>query len=128
MYLVAQLFPTLCNPMDCSPPGSYVLGDSPGKNIGVGCHFLLQGIFPMQGSNPGLPHCRWILYQLSHKGSKFSIYRENMYVGWWCCHFIDENLRPDEVAWPVFEPLTTLPFSLASQQVLITCITNNVLI
>ena len=41
--------------------------DSPGKNTGVGCHALLQGIFPTQGSNPGLPHCRWILYHLSHK-------------------------------------------------------------
>ena len=43
--------------------------DSPGKNTGVGCHFLLQGIFPNQGLNPGLLHCRWILYQLSHQGS-----------------------------------------------------------
>ena len=42
---------------------------SPGKNIGIGCLFLLQGIFPTQGSNPGLPHCRRILYQMSHKGS-----------------------------------------------------------
>ena len=40
-----------------------------GKNIGVGCHFLLQGIFPTQGSNPGLPHCRQTLYRLSHQGS-----------------------------------------------------------
>ena len=39
------------------------------KNTGVGSLSLLQGIFPTQGSNPGLPHCRWILYQLSHKGS-----------------------------------------------------------
>ena len=39
--------------------------DSPGKNTGVGCHALLQGIFPTQGSNPGLPHSRRILYQLS---------------------------------------------------------------
>ena len=39
--------------------------DSPGKNTGVGCHFLLQGIFLTQGSNPGLLHCRKILYQLS---------------------------------------------------------------
>ena len=39
------------------------------KNTGVGSHSLLQGIFPTQGSNPGLPHCRQILYQLSHKGS-----------------------------------------------------------
>ena len=38
------------------------------KNIGVGCHFLLQGIFPTQGVNPGLPHCRRILYHLSHQG------------------------------------------------------------
>ena len=55
--------------MDCSLPGASVHGDSPGKNTGVGCHALLQGIFPTQGSNPGLPHCRWILYQLSHQGS-----------------------------------------------------------
>ena len=39
------------------------------KNTGVGNLSLLQGIFPAQGSNPGLPHYRWILYQLSHKGS-----------------------------------------------------------
>ena len=41
-----QSYPTLCDPMDCSPPGSSVPWDSPGKNTGVGCHFLLQGIFP----------------------------------------------------------------------------------
>ena len=55
--------------MDCSPPGSSVHGDSPGKSSGVGCHALLQGIFPTQGSNPGLLHCRQILYFLSHQGS-----------------------------------------------------------
>ena len=43
--------------------------DSPGKNIGVGCHFLLQGIFLTQESNPGLLHCRQILYQVSYQGS-----------------------------------------------------------
>ena len=43
--------------------------NSPVQNIGVGSLSLLQGIFPTQGSNPGLPHCRQILYQLSHKGS-----------------------------------------------------------
>ena len=42
----------LCDPMDCSPSGSSVHGDSPGKNTGVGCYALLQGIFPTQGSNP----------------------------------------------------------------------------
>ena len=40
-----------------------------GSDIGVGCQFLLQGIFPTNGSNPGLPHCRQILYHLSHRGS-----------------------------------------------------------
>ena len=51
LCLVAQLYPTLCQPMDCSPPGSSVHGDSPGHNTGLGCHALLQGIFPKQGSN-----------------------------------------------------------------------------
>ena len=45
LYLVAQSCPTLCDPMDCSSPGSSVHGDSLGKNTGVGCHALLQGIF-----------------------------------------------------------------------------------
>ena len=61
LCLVTQSCPTLCNPMDHGLPGSSVYGDSPVKNTGVGCHALLQGIFPTQGSNPGLPHCRWIL-------------------------------------------------------------------
>ena len=60
LCLITQLRPTLCNPMDCSLPGSSVHGDSPGKNTGVGCHDLLQEIFPAQGLNPGLPHCRWV--------------------------------------------------------------------
>ena len=67
--LVTQSCPTLCDPMDYSPPGSSDHGDSPGKNTGVGCYALLQGIFPTQGSNPGLPHCKQILYGLSHQGS-----------------------------------------------------------
>ena len=46
--LVTQFCPTLCSLMDCSPPGSPVHGDSPGKNSGVGCHALLQGIFPAE--------------------------------------------------------------------------------
>ena len=57
------------DPMNCSPPGSSVRGDSPGKNTGVGCHALLQVIVPTQGLNPGLLHCRQILYHLSHLGS-----------------------------------------------------------
>ena len=67
LNLVAQSCLTLCNPMDSSLPGSSGHGASPSKNTGVGCRALLQGIF--QGSNPGLPHCSWILYCLSHQES-----------------------------------------------------------
>ena len=55
--------------MGCSPPCSSVHGNSPDKNTRVGCCALLQGIFPFQRLNPGLLHCRWILYRLSHQGS-----------------------------------------------------------
>ena len=51
------------------PHGLYSPWNSPGQNTGVGSLSLLPEIFPIQGSNPGLLHCRWILYQLSHKGS-----------------------------------------------------------
>ena len=61
MCLVAQLYLTLCHPIACSPSGSSVHGDSPGKNTAVGCHALLKGIFQTQGSNPDLPHYRWLL-------------------------------------------------------------------
>ena len=66
---VVQSCPTLWDPMDCSPPGSSVHGDSPGKNTVVSCHLFFQWIFPTQGSNPGLPHCRQTLYPLSHQVS-----------------------------------------------------------
>ena len=62
----AQLFVTVwigaCTKLLCP-------WDFQGKSTGVGCHFLLQGIFPTQGSNPGLSHCRQTLYHLSHRGS-----------------------------------------------------------
>ena len=69
LCLVSQSCLILCNPMGCSPPGSSVHGDLPGKNTGLGCHALIQEVFPTQGLNPGLPCCRWILYHLSHQGS-----------------------------------------------------------
>ena len=59
---------TLCDPMDCSPPGSSVHGDSPGKNTGLGCHTLLQGIFPTQGMNLHLLHWQAGSLPLSHLG------------------------------------------------------------
>ena len=57
------------------PHGPYSLWNSPGQNTGVGSLSLLQGIFPTQGSNPGLQQCRRILYQLSHKGSPTTLER-----------------------------------------------------
>ena len=60
---IAQSRLTLCNPTDYSP------WNSPGQNTGVGSLLFLQGIFPTQGSNPGLLQCRRILYHLSCKGS-----------------------------------------------------------
>ena len=64
---VTQSRLTLCDPMDCSLARLLRPWDSPGKNTGVGCHALLQGIFPTQGSNPGLLHCKQILYRVSNR-------------------------------------------------------------
>ena len=66
-----QLCPTLCNTMDCSLPGSPAMGILQAITLGVGCCALLQEIFPTQGWNPGLLHCRQILYHLSHQGSPY---------------------------------------------------------
>ena len=58
-----SVLPCSSQPMDCNrPPGSSAHGASLGKSTGVGCLAFLQGIFPTQGSNPGLPRCRQILY------------------------------------------------------------------
>ena len=61
------------------PQRLYSPWHSPGQNTEVGTLFLLQGIFPTQGSNPGLPHCRHILYQLSHKRSPMSARETNIF-------------------------------------------------
>ena len=69
LCLVPRSCQTLCYLTDRSPLGFSVHGDSPGKNTGVGCLALLQGIFPTQELNPGLPPRSRFLYCLSHKGS-----------------------------------------------------------
>ena len=69
MFSCPVLCLTLFDPAVCGPSGASVRGDSPGKNTGVDSCALLQGVFPTQWSNPGLPHCRQILYHLSHQGS-----------------------------------------------------------
>ena len=71
LCLVTQSYLTLCHRIACSLPNFSVPGDSPGKNTGVGCYFLLQGVFLTQKWNWGLPHCRWILYQLNYKRTNF---------------------------------------------------------
>ena len=74
IYMTCQfliLWSEVCSVVSDSlqPHELYSPRNSPGQNTGVGSHSRPQAIFPTQGSNPGLPHCRWILYQLSHKGS-----------------------------------------------------------
>ena len=66
LVLVIHLCLTVCNPVNCSPP-VFCPWNFPGQNTGMGNHSLLQWVFPTQGSNPDLPHCRQILYHLSHR-------------------------------------------------------------
>ena len=73
--LVAQACPALCDPMDYSQSASSLHDDSPGKNAAVGCHALLQGIFPTQGSNLSLPYCRHSLWSEPQR-SPFNQYQE----------------------------------------------------
>ena len=72
------------------PRGLYSSWNSPGQKSGMGSCSLLQGIFPIQGSDPGLPHCMQILYQLSHQGSPFSSIQFSHSV-------MSNSLRPHEL-------------------------------
>ena len=90
---VAQSCPTLCDHMDtrlCRP------WDFLGKRTGVGCPFLRHGIFPTQGSNPGLPHCRQTLYRQRHQGSRADWGGQG---GW--CNVGEGRIRSWEVGRPV---------------------------
>ena len=89
----------LCDPVDCSPPGSSVHGDSPGKNTGIGCHALLQSIFPTQGPNlcllQLLRESRWILCHWATWEALVEIYTE----------INGTNLvsfKPISIAWEIF--------------------------
>ena len=99
-----QLCPTLCDPLDCSPPGSSVHGESLGRNTGVGYHSLLQGIFPTQGQNPGLLHSRQILYCQGRWGSPVSSYiSSNQYSAkvskWTLCRALEPFLYASLFLW-----------------------------
>ena len=80
MCLVTQLCRTLCNPVDCSLPGSSVHGDYPGKNTRLGCHALLQVVFPTQASHIA----GGFFYWLSHQGI----------LGWVAYPFSRESSSP----------------------------------
>ena len=87
--LVTWLWPILCNPKDCSPPGSCVHGILQGRTTGVSCHTLLQEIFPTQGLNLGLPHCRQILYRLGHQGNPTECYTSWLLL----CYYIRDHIK-----------------------------------
>ena len=94
LCLVAQSYLTLCNSMDCSPRGSSAMGFSRQEYwSGLPCP-PRQGIFPTQGLNPGFPHCRQILYCLSHQGSP----RKNTGMGSLSIH------SPGDLSNPGIEP------------------------
>ena len=94
--LFIQLCLTLCDSMDYSPSSSLVHGNSPGKNTEVGSHFLFQGIILKQGSHPGLPHCRQILYHLSHQGSLIYIY---VHIYSFIGYYKILNIVPHAIQW-----------------------------
>ena len=82
------------------PHGLYSPWNSPGQNTGVGSHSLLQGIFPTLGLNPGLLHCRQILYQLSHKGSPYYLVGPNVIMS------------PEESESEIFKDITVLALKM----------------
>ena len=80
--LVTQSCLTLCNLMDCRPPGSSVHGILQANILEWGSHALLQGIFLTQGLNPGLLHCRHIFYHLNHKEPSSIRLNSNIFFIW----------------------------------------------
>ena len=99
--LVTESCSTLCKPMDSSMPSSPVHGDSPGKNTRVDFHDLLQGIFPTHRLKSGLPHCRQILYHLSHQGNP----RILVWVQF-SCSVMSDSLRPMDCTHQAFLSIT----------------------
>ena len=79
------------------PQGLNSPWNSPGQNTRVGSCSFLQGIFPTQGLNPGLPHCSWILYQLSHQGGPSFFFF--FFLKPWCPVFFPQCQYPDLHMW-----------------------------
>ena len=105
----AQLCPALCNPMAYYSPWN-----SPGQNSGVGSCSLIQGIVPTQGSNPGLPHCRWILYQPSHSeaegGDHFQLVTDGVQAksGWPFTRKMEVGIGTSMIPWDCVKYLLTM--------------------
>ena len=85
--------------------------DSPGKNTAVGCHFLLQGIFPTQGINQGLLHCRQTAYHLSHHPKALFNIKQ---VGWELLHILAKVYRSYNVS-DILTPLTILGYQITQE-------------
>ena len=113
--LVPQLYPTLCDPTESSLSSSSVHRNSPGKNTGVGCHFLLQRIFPTQGSNPGLLHCREILYWLSYQGSPMIMLALTNFVFFLRDNNGLEDLKKKKRSFPICRVFNSFIFSICQQ-------------
>ena len=97
------VFNSLC------PHGLYSPWNSPGQNTGVGSFSLLEGIVPTQGSNPGLLHYRWILYQLSHK-------RSPRILEWVAYPFSSRSSRPRNWTWVLHHRWILYPLSHQGSQ------------
>ena len=113
MCACAQSSLTLRDPMDCSP------WDFPGKNTGVGCHILLQGIFPTQGSNPRLQHWQVDSLPLSYPGSpgktECSLSHFQLFATPWTI----VHQTPLSMGFPRQEYWSRLPFPSPSNQVVL---------
>ena len=102
-------------PMELWPARLLCPWNSPGKNTGVGSHSLPQGIFPIQGSNPGLPHCRRSLYRPSHQGSPHQgspyhmIFEASLVFPFICLHSASSLLTPPWCVTVSCEPTAVLP-------------------
>ena len=102
--LVAQLCPSLCNPTDCSPPSSSIHGSLQARTLEWAAISSSRGIFPTQGSNPDLLHCREILYHLNYQGPGEKKYFEHAQMLVIVCkkkknytHTLEKTLMPGKI-------------------------------
>ena len=107
LFKVKLLSPILCDPMDCSLPGSSVHGIFQARVLESVAIPFARGIFLTQGSNPGLPHCRQMLYHLSHQGSPNLFNWRIITVLWWFLPYPDMNQPLVHMCAPQLEPPPT---------------------